>query len=225
MQQRRFRRILWVGLAAIGVVILVLLPKIWGDLVYPLRYQEQILAAAEEFNLEPTFICAVIFTESHFNPQAVSRVGARGLMQIMPATAVGIAHQLGVDNFTIDQLYDPDVNIRFGSYYLRNLLDRYSEQDVVLAAYNGGPSVASRYAVSHTAPIPQETSNFIVKVTRAKAKYVELYGDVLAIAPLLASPTPTPTPSPTRIDLESQLKQTPQQPSFWNRIFGRIFEK
>lgn len=217
MQQRRVRRILWLTLAAIGVLVLVLLPKIWGDLVYPLRYQEQILAAAEEFNLEPTFICGVIFTESHFNPQATSRVGARGLMQIMPATAVGIARQLGVENFTVDQLYDPNVNIRFGSYYLRNLLDRYSETDVVLAAYNGGPGVANRYAASRSAPIPQETAGFIVKVKRAQAKYLELYGAKLGYLP--------PEPTPTRLDLENQLKEATQQPSFWDRLIGWIFEK
>jgi soluble lytic murein transglycosylase len=217
VQQRRIRRILWLILAALGVLILVLLPKIWGDLVYPLRYQDEILAAAEEFNLEPTFICGVIFTESHFNPQATSRVGARGLMQIMPATAAGIARQLGVTDFNADQLYDPAINIRFGSYYLRNLFDRYGEKDVVLAAYNGGPGVANRYAASRQAPIPKETAGFIIKVKNAEAKYLGLYGAKIGFVP--------PEPEPPRSDLESQLKQAEQEPTFWDRIFGWVFNK
>ena len=218
MQQRRLRRIMWLIFAVSGVIILELLPKIWGDLVYPLRYQEDILKAAAEFNLEPTFITGVIFTESHFNPQATSRVGARGLMQIMPATAAGIARQLGVEDFSVDQLYDPAINIRFGSYYLRNLLDRYTEKDVVLAAYNGGPGVANRYAASRSAPIPQETSNFIGKVKRAQEKYRELYGDDLSREGSVAT-------TPPKSDLESKLKREAQPPSFWHQVVGWLFAK
>ena len=224
MRQRRLRRILWLMLAAIGVVILVLLPKIWGDLVYPLRYQDEIIQSASEFNVEPTFIAGVIFTESHFNPRATSRVGARGLMQIMPATGAGIARQLGVTDFSTDQLYDPAINIRFGTYYLRNLLDRYTEQEVVLAAYNGGPGVASRYAASRSAPIPQETAGFIGKVKRAQEKYAELYGtDLQTGSP--AGPLPTISETPTPSDLGSKLKRDDQPPSFWHQIVGWLFNK
>ena len=81
-------------------------------------------------------------------------------MQIMPATAAGIARQLGVEDFSVDQLYDPAINTRFSVAIICAIwLDRYTEKDVVLAAYNGGPGVANRYAASRSAPIPQETSN------------------------------------------------------------------
>lgn len=179
--QRLLRRLGWIAFALIGVTILASLPSIWGDLVYPLRYQEEILRSSTEFNLPPSLVAGVIFTESHFNPQATSRVGARGLMQLMPATAAGIAQRLEDPNFTPDKLYDPATNIRYGSYYLRNLLDRYNgDIDVALAGYNGGPGVAGRYAISRDAPIPLETSGFIVKVKRARDTYSKIYGQDLA---------------------------------------------
>lgn len=217
MKHRRIRRLLWLLFAASGVLVLVLLPKIWGDLVYPLRYKEEILTAAKEFNLEPTLITGVIFTESHFNPRATSRVGARGLMQLMPGTAAGIANKLGDTSYTADKLYEPATNIRYGSYYLRSLLDRYGEVDVVLVGYNGGPGVANRYAVSRSAPIPQESAQFITKVKRARDAYTELYGADLSRAPA--------DPSAPRSDLATKLKREDQPRSFWDQLFSWVFDK
>lgn len=203
--KRRIRRFLWLAFAAAGVAVLISLPIIWGDLVYPLRYQDFILSSAKEFNIPPTLVAGVIYTESHFNPDAVSGGGARGLMQIMPATGAGIAAALNDPSYTADKLYDPATNIRYGTYYLRNLLDRFNnDTDVVLVAYNGGAAVANRYEISRAAPIPLETSAYIVKVKRAETAYAQIYGEDLGT------------------DIGDRLKAAPPQ-TLWQKVFGWLF--
>ncbi len=203
--KRRIHRFLWLGFAAIGVGILISLPVIWGDLVYPLRYQDIILRASQEFDVPPTLITGVIYTESHFNPNATSPVGARGLMQIMPGTAAGIANRLNDETYSVDKLYDPALNIRYGTYYLRNLLDRFNnDTDVILVAYNGGAAVANRYQLSRDAIIPLETSGFIVKVKRARDAYASLYGEDLGT------------------NIGDRIKQAPPQ-TLWEKMFGWLF--
>lgn len=94
---------------------------------YPIRYAAEVNAAAAEFDLEPAYLYAVILAESSFRPDAVSSVGALGLMQVMPETGEWIAGKLDLsDSFTADMLTDPALNVRFGSWYLRYLLNRYS---------------------------------------------------------------------------------------------------
>lgn len=203
--KRRVHRFLWLAFAAIGVAILISLPVIWGDLVYPLKYQDLILQESKEFNVPPTLIAGVIYTESHFNPDATSPIGARGLMQIMPATAAGIAARLSDTSYTADKLFDPATNIRYGTYYLRNLLDRFNnDTDVILVAYNGGAAAANRYQVSHDASIPLETSAYVVKVKRARDAYAQLYGEDLGT------------------NIGDRLKQAPPQ-TLWDKLFGWLF--
>lgn len=209
--KRRIKRILWLCFALTGILIIISLPHIWADLVYPLRYEAEISQAATEFNLPPPLIAGVIYTESHFNPNALSPVGARGLMQIMPATGAGIAASLGESDYSHDKLYDPKINIRYGSYYLRSLLDRYSNDlDVVLVAYNGGSSVANRYQLSRATTIPLETSGFIGKVKRARDAYEKIYGSTLT--------------QNAGSNLSDQLKKQ-EEKTLWDQIFGWLFNK
>lgn len=206
--QRTLRRTLWLIFAIIITIVLVLLPKIWSDLVYPLRYENYIIQSATEFNLPPTLLAGLIFTESRFNERATSRVGARGLTQIMPATGAGIASRLGDTDYTPEKLYDPAISIRYGAYYIRNLLDRYNnELDVALAGYNGGPAVAALYQANRKAAIPAETASFIIKVKRHREIYAELYGPNLL--------------SGSRIG-EQLHREEPQ--SLWDQIFGWLFK-
>lgn len=204
MQQHRLRRLILALFALLGVGLILVLPRIWGDLVYPLDHEVLILDASEQYQVSPTLVAAVIYTESRFNDRAVSRVGARGLMQIMPATGAGIAKRLGEADFNTDQLFDPATNIRYGTYYLRYLLDRYDNQiDLALAAYNGGGAAANRFRESPHL-VPSETLGYVSKVQRSELRYRELYGESLGK------------------DIANQLKEE-APPTLWEKVFGWLF--
>jgi peptidoglycan lytic transglycosylase len=92
-----------------------------------------------KYGYDPKFILAIIQIESTFNPKAVSVVGARGLMQIMPATGKEIATEVALDWNGIETLYDPEINISMGMYYLFKMLLKYRDLRLALVAYNAGP--------------------------------------------------------------------------------------
>lgn len=153
---------------------------------YPLRYEEQITGYAEQFQLEPWHVAAVIRCESSFNPQATSSVGARGLMQIMPETGEWIAHKLDEDaTYTDDSLYEPEVSIRYGCWYLNWLMKRYSgERMVATAAYHAGHGTVDKWLSdpeispdgATLARIPYDsTSTYVRRVLNACEKYQALY--------------------------------------------------
>ncbi|MBA7558731.1 Cell division coordinator CpoB [subsurface metagenome] len=113
-------------------------------LYYPYGYKEAVQKYSSQYNLDPLFTLAVMRQESLFEPDAGSYAGAQGLMQIMPATGEGIARQIGISNYNTDLLLDPDINIRMGTFYLRQQLDNFSQnQFYCLGAYNGGPGKMS----------------------------------------------------------------------------------
>ena len=142
-------------------------------LMYPFFFRDIIKSEAQRWNVDPYFVSAVIRQESSFNPEALSPVGAVGLMQIMPATARAIARELH-EPFSIDSLYHPSANIRYGTYYLRKLLDQFNENEVlVLASYNGGPPNAKEWYLRNKEKDPDllvegigfsETRNYVKKV-------------------------------------------------------------
>ena len=129
-------------------------------------YDDIIVEHARLNNVRPDLIRAVVKVESAFNPYARSPKGALGLMQLMPATA----RQLNVSN-----PFDPEQNIRGGSSYLRQLLDRYdNNEELALAAYNAGPGAVDKYG--QTVPPYRETQHYVSKVT-------EIAGDEEAALP------------------------------------------
>lgn len=153
-------------------------PEIWGDVIYPLEYQDEIIKSSLEFKVERNLIAAVIYSESHFNPKAGSHAGAKGLMQLMPATAAGVAKNIGLTDYSFDKIYNPAINIRLGTAYLRSAIDsRKGNINVALANYNAGPGPAGLYqATNNPAVLPRETSSYIRKVNSAWEAYDRIYG-------------------------------------------------
>jgi soluble lytic murein transglycosylase len=121
------------------------LPFLVYKIFYPSFYSEAILRESAIRNIDPFLVSSVIRQESIFNPSIVSPAGAIGLMQIMPFTGKEVAQKLG-ESFTVDSLYLPLTNIRYGTRYLRQLLDQFNDNLVlVIAGYNGGPINAERW--------------------------------------------------------------------------------
>jgi soluble lytic murein transglycosylase len=122
------------------------LPKKTWQIAYPRGYWKEVAAKSRSFGLDPYLVLAVIREESRFNPKAVSRSSARGLMQIMPRTGRGIAKDLKLKRYRLSRLFEPQTNIEMGSYYLANLVKRFDNNFyLALAGYNGGPNRIGRY--------------------------------------------------------------------------------
>ncbi len=155
------------------------------ELAYPQPFREAVLREAEAFSLDPNLLWAVMREESHFRPAVASHAGALGLMQIMPATGKGIATSLKVEFAEKDMLV-PEINIRFGAFYLRNMLNMFDgDLDKALAAYNGGGGNVRRWSAGGTggtaAGFPTaipffETRQYITKVRNSYYTYQRLYG-------------------------------------------------
>jgi len=143
--RRRGRRLALVGLLLIGLLgawyaIHQTMPSWYARLWYPLDYAQTIRTEAARQHLDPALVAAVIYRESKFRPDSRSSQGAIGLMQLLPPTAEFIATQPNRPSEPPDRLTDPQVNIAYGTWYLRYLIDRYGSQPLALAAYNGGES-------------------------------------------------------------------------------------
>ena len=188
------KTILWIGAAIAGTLLLLLLlvgvaaPAVLRAYC-KLDYADYISAYSEQNELDPYFVCGVIFTESKFRPDAESKPGARGLMQVMPATGAEIAAALGED-YDPDLLFDPETSIRYGTWYLREQMDRFDQNPaVVLAAYNAGPNRAeewlNRYGLdskNQIAYIPfGETDRYVDRVLLMQQVYHALYPDAFAL--------------------------------------------
>lgn len=176
-----------VGVAAlIGAIVLAmpLFRKAVNELTLPLAYSNVIRQQAAEKHLDPALIAAVIYAETKFDPRP-SSAGAQGLMQILPRTAAFLARRSGATTFTVGDLGTPQVNIAYGSYYLRYLLDRYKGQEVLaLAAYNGGETNVDRWITEERGagraltideiPFPQ-TRAYVTRVLHAQQDYRRTY--------------------------------------------------
>ncbi len=138
---------------------------------YPLSYPQYIRVHAQEHKLDPAFVAAVIYAESKFHVNAKSSSGAIGLMQLTPSTAHGIAIRTGGSAFRTSDLYDPDINIRYGAWYLNDLFAKYHSERLVLAAYNAGQGNVDRW-LAHDQPIQfAETRAYVKRVEHLKHVY------------------------------------------------------
>ena len=180
--------------AATVVTMAILSP--WADkavqeISLPLRHDDIIRQQAEQKNLDPSLIAGVIYVESRFRDQT-SHAGAKGLMQIMPSTADYIAHKSGGTEFEQGDLATPQINIAYGSWYLRYLLEHYHGNTILaLAAYNAGEGKVDewwreasdrgeRFRVADHIPFP-ETRAYVGKVLNARRAYRREYAKELGL--------------------------------------------
>ena len=155
-------------------------PPWYERLRYPLGYEQIVRGHARNYRLDPALLAAVIYQESKFRPKARSRSGAIGLMQLQPATAQGIALRTGGSRFRVDDLYEPEINIRYGSWYLRHLLDRYGDERTALAAYNAGQENVDEWRRDGKGIAFAETRAYVERVEKLKRIYRDAYGSRLA---------------------------------------------
>lgn len=185
----RLRRILFLGLVVLLAVVAI---GIWRfdldetieDLALPLRHEGIIRQQAEEKDVPADLIAAVIYQESEFVDQT-SSAGARGLMQITPDTADTIEKLSGGETFVYEDLADPELNIRYGTFYLRHLLDRFDGNEAAaLAAYNAGPEQAEEWGGADmdegdiTFP---ETRSYVDEVLESRDAYEKKYAEELGL--------------------------------------------
>jgi peptidoglycan lytic transglycosylase len=173
-----------VGAAAAGFAYVNSTKPPWYErLRYPLAYEQIVRGHARHYRLDPALLAAVIYQESKFRPSARSRSGAIGLMQLQPATAEGIATRTGGTRFRVDDLYEPEINVRYGAWYLRHLLDKYDDEQTALAAYNAGQDNVDRWLREGSAIAFAETRAYVDRVEDLKRIYRDAYGPRLGPAP------------------------------------------
>ena len=186
------RRVL-VGLAALVIVagagfayLQHSQPDWWVRFRHPLHYRADVVGYARIYHLDPALVAAVIYEESRFRPDTQSSAGAIGLMQLLPSTARGIAVHTGGRKFRIPQdLYVPDLNIRYGCWYLAHLQHRYAGHphagDLALAAYNAGQANVDRWIAQTPPGRPVKirfaaTRDYVAGVRATERLYRRAYG-------------------------------------------------
>lgn len=170
---------------------------IWGVLlfslftlvttIFPAKHLETIDKYCEKYNLDKAMVCAIIYVESGFNENATSNKGASGLMQIMETTANWAAGEIDIENYDYKRIYETDVNISIGCWYLARLMNQYNgSTELALAAYNGGSGNVRKWldnekyskdgvSLSH---IPyKETREYVKKIER----YTKVYEIILKV--------------------------------------------
>jgi soluble lytic murein transglycosylase len=152
---------------------------------YPVKHYEIIKKYSQEYGVKKELILSVINAESSFNSKAISEKGAKGLMQITDSTAEFIAEKLGIIYYDI---FSPETNVNFGTYYLRYLFMRFSNEQTAICAYNAGEGKVrawledNRYSTDGISlkSIPfTETANYLKKITKGQKKYLKYYGYIL----------------------------------------------
>jgi soluble lytic murein transglycosylase len=167
--------------AAFGLYVYETEPRWYERMRYPLRYEEFIVGHAENYGLEPQLLAAVIYQESKFDADAESSSGAVGLMQLLPSTGQGIADRTGGEEWTPADLLEPELNIRYGAWYLRHLLDKYGSEELALAAYNAGQTNVDRWRADGGEIQFPETRHYVQRVQELKQTYARAYADELGL--------------------------------------------
>ena len=192
MKQRRSRRgfgvLFWLLAAAVVVLGVRFASDRYYRMAYPVEYQALVEQYCQEFSVEPALCYAVIRTESSFNPEATSTIGARGLMQLTEETFDWIKLKIAPsEDLTFDDLYDPETNIRFGTYFVSYCLLRYHDDlATAAAAYHSGwgtvDNLLSQAEYSSDGetldhyPYPQMRL-YVRKITNSYQRYQDIYNE------------------------------------------------
>lgn len=162
-------------------------PCVEREFLYPVKYKCIVLKEAENEKIEPSLVASVILVESKYKIHATSEPGAKGLMQIMPETAKYIQEIRGQEDFKVEDLHDPEENIKIGTWYLAHLLKKYEGNEfLALSAYNAGEGNVDEWKkenawdnkFSDISKIPfTETKAYVAKVLKVQKKYKELYDE------------------------------------------------
>ncbi len=159
-------------------------PRDAWEIFFPLISWETIKQEAKRYGIDPYIAAGLIRQESVFNPNAISRVGARGLMQVMPATGQVVSRQQGIGRITAADLYNPSINIKLGMHYLAQMMGQFGRIEYAAAAYNAGPGRARQWIAQRGSldiedwveSIPfTETRGYVQGVLRYAANYRRLY--------------------------------------------------
>jgi peptidoglycan lytic transglycosylase len=179
------------------------------ELAWPRAFGQWVSTATREFAFDPALVWAIMREESAYRAQVSSPAGALGLMQLMPATGGRVAGELGVTGFVAERLYDPETNIRLGTYYLRSLIERFDgSRALAIASYNAGPEAVGRWLSKDSEIKPDafvesvtygETRRYLRRVLRSYRVYQLLYGD--AVKPVSQPAAVAAPPAP---DAQSQ---------------------
>lgn len=172
-------------LIAIGSIFVISSHEKIEQWEYPRKYSDLVEYYAGKYDLDERMLYSIIRTESNFDPQAQSNVDARGLMQITEITFDWIKSRIAPsETLTFDDLYDPEVNIRFGSYYVAYCLLEYGDLATAAAAYHSGlgtvgellanPDYSSDGRTLDEFPYPQ-MRRYVHKITTSYARYCEIY--------------------------------------------------
>lgn len=172
------------------IVIVYFAFRMYFMINYPLSYQTLIKKYSEKYDVDPYLVAAIINVESKFDKNAVSNKNARGLMQIAPITGKWASEELNIDDFDVDDLFDPELNIMIGSWYLNVLSQEFDNNlQLILAAYNAGSGNVVRWLQNKMYSedgkslmiIPfNETKDFVKKVQKNISIYKILYEDEFA---------------------------------------------
>ena len=173
--------VLVLAVAGFAAYVLETEPTWYERLRYPLRYEEFIAGHSDNYGLEPQLLAAVIYQESKFDASARSSSGAVGLMQLLPETGQGIADRTGGDEWRPEDLLEPELNIRYGSWYLRHLLDKYGDEELALAAYNAGQGAVDGWRARGVEIQFPETRHYVQRVQELKRIYADAYPDELGL--------------------------------------------
>lgn len=177
-------------LALVVVIVALLWHPVYRNVflkaAYPQKYQSLVTKYAAETGLDPNLVYAVIRSESSFDPNAKSSVGALGLMQITPDTFEWAMKKTGeVENYTAEDLYKPEVNVRYGTIVLSTFLKEFGNEPTAIAAYHAGRGIVNKWLLDSKYSkdgktlyyIPfSDTRAYVQKVEKTKMIYAELYG-------------------------------------------------
>jgi len=184
---KNFKYIMYIVAVLLLIVLIIDNSTTVIKRIYPLKYQQFVFNHAQENGINPYLVFAVIKAESSFDPHAKSDKNAMGLMQITEKTAMWGAEIVGIKGFSLDDLYDPETNIKIGCWYIKQLMKEFDDDtNLVLAAYNGGSGNVNEWLrndnYSKTGKeldvIPfRETDMFVKKVKNYIQVYIKLYGE------------------------------------------------